>query len=124
MPVYFIRAGETGPVKIGWSHNPVARIRALDEGSPVPLRIIRLVDGDHQTERELHRRYRSLKLRREWFLYCPTMMGDLGLADLPLPILWESQRLPGKKRAADFIAYLDNGSPVLADRLADWIGSA
>lgn len=124
MPVYFIRAGDTGPVKIGWSHNPVARIRALDEGSPVPLQIIRLVDGNHQIERALHRRYRSLKLRREWFLYCPTMMGDLGLADLPLPILWESQRLPGKKRAADFVAYLDNGSPALADRLADWIGSA
>jgi hypothetical protein len=128
MPVYFIRSGDDGPVKIGVSWNPAARIKSLAEASPVALRIIRVVDGNHQIERQLHARYKSLRLRGEWFLFCPTMMGDIGLADLPIPSLSRKPRKPPqsseKQLAADFAAYLDNGSPLMAARLANWIAGA
>lgn len=128
MPVYFIRVGETGPVKIGVSNNPQARLKAFDTHSPVPLRLIRVVDGNRHTERQLHERYRSLWLRGEWFLYCPTMEGDLGLSDPPLPLV-PRKRAPDfnerskdfNKRCVDFAAYLENGSDVLAKELAVWM---
>jgi hypothetical protein len=85
MPVYFIRAGDTGPVKIGLSRDPKGRLKEFDIQSPVPLQLIRVVNGDRHTELYLHKRYKSLWLRGEWFLYCPTMMGDLDLPVSPTP---------------------------------------
>lgn len=65
--VYFIQAGEGGPIKIGWAYNPSARMSELQIGNPVDLRIIGAVYGDGELESELHRKFRRLKLRGEWF---------------------------------------------------------
>ena len=37
MPVYIIRAGDDGPVKIGWADNAEARRRQLQTGHHKPL---------------------------------------------------------------------------------------
>ncbi len=87
MPVYFIRQGVTGPVKIGVAADIVKRVRQLQTNQPVPLRIIRVVEGDPVVERELHRRFHSLRVSGEWFNFDPAMMSkDLALADLPIPL--------------------------------------
>jgi len=66
--VYFIRARcEGNPIKIGYSINPKARIKALQTASPVKLRLLKTIPGNRQIERALHRKFKKYRLRGEWF---------------------------------------------------------
>lgn len=66
--VYFIRAS-SGPIKIGSSLDPRARLRALQIGSPVRLRLMAVVPCSpaQVQEMELHRRFGALRSHGEWF---------------------------------------------------------
>lgn len=73
----------------------------------------------------MHKRFAHLRLRREWFTYCPSMLGDVGLEPMPqdeLPEVIEQQReceaqayaeanglIPRKWRAANRIWLLSGG---------------
>ena len=46
MPVYFIQAGEDGPIKIGYAANVQRRIAALRTACPTELRELGYIDGD------------------------------------------------------------------------------
>jgi len=75
--VYFIQHGTNGPVKIGTTTgNPHARLRALQTGAPEPLRLLCAIDGDAALERELHERFKALRLRAdgEWFKADPELL--------------------------------------------------
>lgn len=67
MSVYFIQRGEAGPIKIGHSGNPKARLAALKTASDQPLRMIGVMDGDKPDERRLHLRFADARLEGEWF---------------------------------------------------------
>ena len=84
MPVYFIRAGEAGPVKIGWAADVGDRCRQLQTGYPQPLQVIRVVDGTRALERWLHDRYAGLRLLGEWFQFSADMLA-VTLPDLNVP---------------------------------------
>lgn len=75
MPVYFIRAGDDGPVKIGVAQDPDRRLREMQIGSPVLLTIIRVTEGHHDTEKWLHRHFAAQRQRGEWFTYCDEMLS-------------------------------------------------
>lgn len=77
MPVYVIRVGENGPVKIGWSRQPLRRLKNMQTASVEPMRLLGTADGELKTEKELHRQYKHLQLRGEWFTFCPTMMDKI-----------------------------------------------
>jgi hypothetical protein len=68
--VYFIRFGESGPIKIGKTNrNPRIRLALLQNGSPVRLHLMAIIsepDEDH-SEEALHRRFAHLRIRGEWF---------------------------------------------------------
>ena len=85
MPVYMIRAGETGPVKIGHSNDPIGRLVELQVGHYEKLRIIRLFDGGEAEEATLHVRFADLHIRGEWHAFSRLMLGDVGLAEV-IPI--------------------------------------
>jgi hypothetical protein len=87
MPVYLIRQGLTGPVKIGVANDAVKRLRQLQTNQPIVLRIVRLLEGDRAEEAALHQRFQGQRLKGEWFTFCAEMDGDLGLADLPIPMV-------------------------------------
>jgi hypothetical protein len=72
--VYFIRAGDTDWVKIGWAIDAELRRRDLQCAHFLPLKIIRTIDGTAAEEGWLHRHYDSRRGLGEWFEYCPTMM--------------------------------------------------
>lgn len=75
MSIYFIQAGDAnGPIKIGIAKHPEGRRRELQVGSHVPLTIVRLIDGNREDERALHRLFESLWLRGEWFGFDPRML--------------------------------------------------
>jgi hypothetical protein len=54
MPVYFAQALDGGPVKIGWSSHPEARVRLLSRALGKPLRILTTTPGCQVFERGLH----------------------------------------------------------------------
>lgn len=65
--VYFIRRGDSGPVKIGFSANVRKRIRSLQTGSAEPLKLLAVAEGGEQTERFLHEQFARHRLEGEWF---------------------------------------------------------
>lgn len=65
--VYFIEAGDGGPIKIGLSLDVAARLVTLQASNPLPLRLLATMPGDHGIERELHRRFKGERLNGEWF---------------------------------------------------------
>ena len=72
--IYFIRAGENGPVKIGVSADPQRRLRYFQIGNHEPLNLIRTAEGGWRQERWLHRRFSALHLRGEWHHFDPEML--------------------------------------------------
>lgn len=65
--VYFIRAGQRGPIKIGFTRNIERRIRQLQSGSPQPLRVLGTLPGDRATESMLQALHREQRIRGDWF---------------------------------------------------------
>lgn len=67
--VYFIRSGETGPIKIGWAVDPRRRLRTLACGSPCELILLGalLCEQAEAEEYSLHARLRAYRVRGEWF---------------------------------------------------------
>lgn len=74
MAVYFIRAGDNGPVKIGTSEDADRRLRNLQMSHWSELRLIRQIPGSFIEERWLHWYFAINHLRSEWFVYCPQML--------------------------------------------------
>jgi hypothetical protein len=66
--VYFIQAGEDGPIKIGtttgWAET---RMAAMQTGCPQKLRFLCYVPGGPDVEARLHGRFSSYRLQGEWF---------------------------------------------------------
>ena len=63
--VYFFRSGPF--VKIGTTRNLKHRLQNVQTSHPTPLVLIGSVKGDKRLERELHRRFASLRVNGEWF---------------------------------------------------------
>lgn len=90
MPVYFIRSGDTGPVKIGWAADVEKRRRQLQTNHPYPLQVLRTVPTRRGTERWLQRHYEATQLLGEWFVF------DAGMLTIEPPDL--AAKLKPKKR--------------------------
>ncbi len=74
MSVYFVQAGEAGPVKIGWAINAQSRVAYLQTAHYEPLRVIRVWDGDRIHENWFHNRFRTQRMRGEWFRFSQEML--------------------------------------------------
>lgn len=74
MPVYIIRAEDSGLVKIGWSKDPTKRMGDLRSSSTTELIILRLIDGIMPLEGIFHRHFKELRVRGEWFKFHPDML--------------------------------------------------
>lgn len=83
MPVYFVQAGEGGPVKIGYANEEgvIRRLYIIQSNNHVRLTLLRVLSGD--AEFAMHQRFAHLRLHGEWFTYSPEMKGDLGVPDWP-----------------------------------------
>lgn len=74
--VYFV-AGEIGAVKIGSARDAEKRLRDLQCGSPIPLRILATVSGGLKVEAEYHRRFAAHRLHGEWFERVPEIEAEI-----------------------------------------------
>ncbi len=68
MSVYFALA-TNGLVKIGFSKNPLARIKSLRGTVGQPLKLVAVIDGDEADERRMHMRFGEFYSHGEWFFY-------------------------------------------------------
>lgn len=69
MTIYFIRKGDTGPIKIGYTAVADAskRMRQLQTGQEERLRLLGTIDGTMEDEKSIHYELRSYNLGGEWF---------------------------------------------------------
>lgn len=75
--VYFARSGTDGPIKIGWSKNPTARLKELSVASPAGLSLVLAVPGDARDERRLHAQFAAHRLHGEWFNPAPELLSHI-----------------------------------------------
>ena len=62
---YFLQAGASGPIKIGSTRHLATRIRTLMTMSPIRLRLLGVMKGDH--EETCHMRLGVYRVHGEWF---------------------------------------------------------
>jgi len=74
MPVYFIRAGEDGPVKIGKADCVDTRLATLQCGHYQDLILLRTLPGGIEEEKWAHEAFRINHIRGEWFKFDPAML--------------------------------------------------
>lgn len=74
--VYFIQAGDNGPVKIGRAKDPVRRLAQIQTGSHDELHLRAIVPGASREERKMHHRFAEARIRGEWFgrIYLPLIL--------------------------------------------------
>lgn len=68
MTVYFIQAGENGPIKIGFTHgSAIDRVRDMQTGNAAVLKVLATCEGDVSIERKFHKQFADSKIRGEWY---------------------------------------------------------
>jgi hypothetical protein len=76
--VYFIRpVGMDGPIKIGWSRVPEARLKELATWSPLPLEVAAATPGPGTLETKLQRLFADHHSHGEWFHCCDEMRAGI-----------------------------------------------
>lgn len=73
--IYFVQVGLKGDIKIGFSKNIKSRIHTLQTSIPETIRLLGYVAGDMNLEKELHKRFKLLRRKGEWF-YCDKSIID------------------------------------------------
>lgn len=76
--VYFIQAGEDGPIKIGGARNIHKRRSQMQIGNHLPLIIrgyIKEEGYEEEAEKTLHRHFSSHRIRGEWFEPCEELIS-------------------------------------------------
>lgn len=114
MAVYFIQAGEGGPVKIGFARNIADRMKKIKSDNHEELRLVAAFVGDVADEISIHAMFSMHRLRGEWFR--PDVIAGLGEVSL-VPIL---ALMP---KAGDPFESLDAAGPRATMRLAEYLAA-
>lgn len=73
--LYFIQAGEGGPVKIGATRNVEARLRDMQTGNAHDLIVLGAIAGvSSRDEKRVHARFEEHHIRGEWFRPHPELL--------------------------------------------------
>lgn len=73
--VYFIQAGTDGPIKIGVAVDPVGRLAELQNANAAKLVLLAACPGRRDEESRLHAACRHSRIRGEWYLPTPRVLG-------------------------------------------------
>jgi hypothetical protein len=75
MATYIIRAGLTGPVKIGRADDVEERRDTLQTAHHETLHVLRVIDTPFDAEPVFHERFAPLRIRGEWFEFDSEMLS-------------------------------------------------
>ena len=73
--IYFIESGKGGPIKIGITGNIQFRLDELQVGNPCKLNLLWIYNGRQFTEFELHAKFKSDRIRGEWYHRTETILS-------------------------------------------------
>lgn len=76
--VYFAKSGDR--IKIGYSTNVAARMKAVGAYLEQPVEVLGVCRGGAVLERDLHNRLARHRLRGEWFADCEEVRAVIGVA--------------------------------------------
>jgi hypothetical protein len=65
--LYFFITEDNRYLKVGYSKNPQSRLRKLQTGSPLLLRILKVIPGSLELEAFFHRLLSPNRVHGEWF---------------------------------------------------------
>lgn len=65
--IYFIQGATTQNIKIGFSANPLNRLKELATGSAERLLMLGAIPGTRSDERALHAQFSDINVKGEWF---------------------------------------------------------
>lgn len=71
--VYFVQATESRRIKIGFTARLGKRLLAISTYCPEPVQVIGIMHGTIQDELALHERFKSCRIRGEWFAETPEL---------------------------------------------------
>lgn len=77
--VYFIQSSHGGPIKIGFSTNPEHRLATLQTANPHPLKLLAVLPGIKETEKDLHAMFGRSKHHGEWYEATRDLIRFIGL---------------------------------------------
>lgn len=83
--VYFIQDTGSGAIKIGVSRNPAARLADLQTAHHSELRLLGVMDGMEQQERQLHQQFSCI--RGEWFVPSQELLAFIDQRSVSLALL-------------------------------------
>lgn len=72
--IYAIRAGHTGPVKIGITNSPAKRLATLQQANSDTLRGLACWRDFPFVEKQLHAEFQHARIRGEWFRPIPELL--------------------------------------------------
>lgn len=99
--VYFIKAGASGDIKIGWAKHPEKRLKELQTGSAPTLYLLGCVEGGQAVERAWHIVLNDYRVRGEWFKAEPVTRVLETLFDCVLPRSELALQYPGAVDACE-----------------------
>lgn len=73
--VYFMRAGDDGPIKIGFATDVNRRRQDLQTAQAYTLHIIATIPGNRFTEQRILERFRPLRMNGEWHRPEPELLS-------------------------------------------------
>lgn len=75
--IYFVQAGEGGPIKIGITEEDCVdrRLTQLQGANPVQLRLLATQFGGILNEKQLHARFAAHRIHGEWFEPTPELLA-------------------------------------------------
>lgn len=72
--VYFIQADKGDEIKIGWSKDPMKRLRTLQTAATKELHLLATMEGGMNLEYEIHQRFANHRTVGEWFKPAPEVI--------------------------------------------------
>ena len=101
--IYFIQAGNDGPIKIGYAQNSSARRRELQTGNHEELNLITEIPGGKDREDTIHNDLRSYRYRGEWFRATSAVLAYIDkvaqveyepIDGIEIAVIWRSDSEP------------------------------
>jgi len=89
--VYFIQESAIGAIKIGATGNLKRRLDMLRVHSPHEVSVLACVPGDERLEKYLHDRFRSSRIRGEWYRATPELFVCIEELKVRRPLLSDSE---------------------------------
>lgn len=73
--IYFIYSQSAAAIKIGFSISPETRLKSLKTAHAGDLEILTTIRGTMHEEHELHKKFKHLRLKGEWFAAKPDLLA-------------------------------------------------